>query len=113
LLQDQGDLAGAQPLYERVLAIEERMRALGRDYSLTQPCASHYARLLRETGRAAKALTLGRSLLATHEGALGKNHPWTKDSARITADALDALGRTEAAKALRERYGIAGLENTP
>jgi hypothetical protein len=31
---------------------------------------------------------------------------WTKDSARVTADALDALGRTEEAKALRERYGV-------
>ena len=35
----------------------------------------------------------------------GLNHPWTKDSARVTADALDALGRHEEAKALRERYG--------
>jgi hypothetical protein len=25
----------------------------------------------------------------------------------VTADALDALGRTEEAKALRERYGVA------
>jgi hypothetical protein len=31
----------------------------------------------------------------------------TKDSARVTADALDALGRTEEANALRERYGVA------
>jgi hypothetical protein len=30
----------------------------------------------------------------------------TKDSARVTSDALDALGRTEEAKALRERYGV-------
>jgi hypothetical protein len=33
-------------------------------------------------------------------------HPWTKDSARVTADVLDALGRTEQAAAVRERYGI-------
>jgi hypothetical protein len=38
--------------------------------------------------------------------ALGPDRPWTKDSARVTADALDALGRTEEAKALRERYGL-------
>jgi hypothetical protein len=30
----------------------------------------------------------------------------TKDSAHVTADALDALGRTEDVKALRERYGL-------
>jgi hypothetical protein len=34
----------------------------------------------------------------------------TRESARVTADALDALGRTEDAKALRERYGLTELE---
>ena len=43
---------------------------------------------------------------ARHEAALGLNHSWTKDSARVTADALDALGRTEEANALREQYGV-------
>jgi hypothetical protein len=42
--------------------------------------------------------------------ALGPNHIWTNDSPRVTADALDALGRTDEAKALRERYGVAGPE---
>ena len=42
---------------------------------------------------------------------LGRDNAWTKDSARVTADALDALGRTEEAKALRERYGLAGSED--
>jgi hypothetical protein len=37
---------------------------------------------------------------------LGPQHPWTKDSARVTADALDALGRADEAKALRVRYGV-------
>jgi hypothetical protein len=32
----------------------------------------------------------------------------TKDSARVTADALDALGRTEEAKALQTRAGARG-----
>jgi hypothetical protein len=36
----------------------------------------------------------------------GPLHPWTKDSARVTADALHALGRTEEATALRARYDI-------
>ena len=43
--------------------------------------------------------------------AFGLDHAWTKDSARVTADALDALGRTEEAKALRERYGVTPPEN--
>ena len=37
---------------------------------------------------------------------LGRDNAWTKDSARVTADALDALGRTAEAKALRELYGV-------
>ena len=31
--------------------------------------------------------------------------------ARVTADVLDALGRAEEAKALRERYGLTPPEN--
>jgi hypothetical protein len=49
--------------------------------------------------RPSEALALSDAALAVHDA-------WTKDSARVTADALDALGRTEEAKALRERYGI-------
>ena len=33
-------------------------------------------------------------------------HPTADWIARVTADALDALGRTEEANALRERYGV-------
>jgi hypothetical protein len=46
-----------------------------------------------------------------HDNVLGRDHAWTKDSARGTADALDALGRTEEAKALRERYGVTEPQN--
>jgi hypothetical protein len=66
--------------------------------------------LLLETGRASEGLTIAQCALATHEAARGLNHRWTKDSARVTADALDALGRTEEAKALRERYGVTQSE---
>jgi len=41
--------------------------------------------------------------VTNHKAASGLNHPWTKDSARVTANALDALGRAEEAKALQER----------
>jgi uncharacterized protein HemY len=56
--------------------------------------------------------------LVVSEKALGPEHPDTRKasttlrasfrSRATTADALDALGRTEEAKALRERYGLAG-----
>jgi len=37
---------------------------------------------------------------------LGRDHLWAKGSAHVTADTRDAPGRTEAAKALRDRYGL-------
>ena len=43
-----------------------------------------------------------------HERASGPNHPWTRDSAAVTADALDALGRADEAAAVRARYGLGG-----
>jgi Tetratricopeptide repeat len=63
------------------------------------------------SGQPTEALTLGQAAVAAHDKALGPNHPWTKDSARVPADALDALGRTEEAKALRERYGLTSSDD--
>jgi hypothetical protein len=57
------------------------------------------------SGQPTEALSLGETALTTHDKVLGSDHTWTKDSARVTADALDALGSAEEAKALRERYG--------
>ena len=58
---------------------------------------------------AVDAFCLGQIALAAHDKALGPNHAWTKDSARVTADALDAAGRTAEAAMLRERYRIEGV----
>ena len=60
----------------------------------------------RMDGHSTEALALGDTALAAHDKLLGRHHAWTKDSARVTADALDALGRAEEAKALREKYGV-------
>jgi hypothetical protein len=63
------------------------------------------------SGQPTEALSLGETALAAHDKALGSDHTWTQDSARVTADALDALGRTEEAKELRKRYGLTPPEN--
>src|SRR5262245_27027939 len=63
-------------------------------------------RVLFELGNPVEALALGETALAAHDKALGPHHVWTKDSARIAADALAPLGRAEEAIALRERYAI-------
>jgi tetratricopeptide (TPR) repeat protein len=104
LLQDQGDFAGARPLYEGALAICEKAR--GPEHPNTNRARCNLSRLLLLIGPPAEALALAQTALAAHEKFLGRDHAWTKDSARVTADALDALGRTEDAKELRERYGL-------
>ena len=98
---DQGDLAGARPLIERALAIFEKV--LDPEHP-----SMHWVRhdLARAKGNAVEALTYAEAALACCEEALGENNRSTKFAARITADALDALGRTEEAAALRARYHI-------
>jgi tetratricopeptide (TPR) repeat protein len=112
MLLDCGDLTKAQSLFERALSSLEK--AFIPDKSLqisshpnTDRARCNLSRLYLRVGRLAEALALARVALADHREVLGRDHAWTKDSARVTADALDALGRTDEAKALRERYGLA------
>jgi hypothetical protein len=65
-----------------------------------------FAGLLLAQGNAVEALKDSEAALAGLERALGKGSRWTKDAARTTADALDAVGRAEEAAALRTRYRI-------
>ncbi|MGB8899012.1 MAG: tetratricopeptide repeat protein [Methylocella sp.] len=105
LLRDAGRENESESLFLRAIAIGEK--ALGPDHPLTQRYQSHYARLLL-AGRPDQALLLAESALATHARINGPNHPWTKDSVRVAAEALDALGRAGEAAALRARYGLPG-----
>jgi hypothetical protein len=57
-------------------------------------------------GHPSEALAFAETALGAHDKLLGPDHNLTKYSARVTAQALGALGRTEEAKALRERYGL-------
>jgi tetratricopeptide (TPR) repeat protein len=104
LLRDQGDLAAARPLLERALAIREK--ALGPEHPHTAESLNNLAWLLRDQGDLAAARPLFERALAIYENALGPNHRWTNDTARVTAEALDALGRADQAAALRARYDV-------
>jgi tetratricopeptide (TPR) repeat protein len=53
-----------------------------------------------------RALAIFEKALGPDEKVLGPNHRWTKDTARVTAEALDALARDDQAAALRARYGV-------
>jgi hypothetical protein len=48
---------------------------------------------------------LARVLFPTHSIAISCVHRWTKDSAHVMADALDALGRVAEAAAIIARHG--------
>jgi tetratricopeptide (TPR) repeat protein len=112
VLKAQGDFAGARPLYERALAIREK--TLGPEHHDTAETLNDLAVLLSNEGDFAGArLLLKRALAiaASHDITLGRDHDLTNDSARVTADALDALGRTEEAKALGEQYGVTSSED--
>ena len=80
---------------------------LGPEHPNTNRARYNLARLLLASGSATEALALGETALAAHDKVLGPDHHLTKDSARVTADALDALGRADEAAALRARYGVA------
>src|SRR4029077_4555972 len=92
----------AEPLFLRAIAVGDK--ALGAEHPLTGRYQSHYARLLLMTDRPAEGLRLSRTAVAAHERVNGANHPWTRDSAGVTADALAALGRAEEVKAVRKEY---------
>jgi tetratricopeptide (TPR) repeat protein len=106
VLSRTGSREDAEALFSRAIAVGEE--ALGREHALIQRFCSQYARHLLDTGRAPEALPLAEAALATHEACAGLNHPWwTKDSASVTADVLDALNRRVEAAAVRVRHGIA------
>jgi hypothetical protein len=71
---------------------------------------TNLSRLLLTCCQPTEALALGETALTAYAKLLGLDHAWTQDSACVTAEALDALGRNEEAKALRERYGLTELE---
>jgi hypothetical protein len=77
-------------------------KVLGAEHPNTNCVRQNYAGLLLAEGNAAEALRCGEAALAAHEKTLGENHRWTKDSARVVADARAALGRAEEALAPRE-----------
>lgn len=70
-----GDYAGAQPLYERALALSER--ALGPDHRHVAQSLNNLAGLYRLQGRYGEAEPLYQRALALCERVLGPEHPHT------------------------------------
>src|SRR5262249_58660300 len=103
LLPRHGDVREAREVLERALGCLEK--TLGPEHPETNRMRCNLSCVLLLDGAPAEALKLAETALAEHDKVLGPDHASTQDSAFVTADALDALGRTEEAKGLRERYG--------
>jgi tetratricopeptide (TPR) repeat protein len=67
----QGDLAGAEPLYRRSLAIYER--ALGPEHPNTAQSMSNLAQMLRDKGGHEESANLYRRILVVGEQILGRS----------------------------------------
>jgi tetratricopeptide (TPR) repeat protein len=68
-----GDYAGAQPAYERSLALRER--GLGPEHPEVAACLNNVAALYQAQGRYAAAEPLYQRALASMERGLGPGHP--------------------------------------
>jgi tetratricopeptide (TPR) repeat protein len=94
----------ARPLFER--AIETFQKTLGTSDPNTNVARRNLAKLLLATGRPMEALAVGQAAVSFHEKFLGIGHVWSRDSAMVAADILDALGRLREGAELRDRYRI-------
>jgi Flp pilus assembly protein TadD len=86
LLQSQGDYAAARPLFERALAIREKV--LGPEHPRTADSLDNLGILLQTLGDPAGARPLHERALAIREKALGPEHPGTATSLNNLAKSL-------------------------
>jgi tetratricopeptide (TPR) repeat protein len=92
LVQDQGDFTAARPLYERALAIYEKV--LGPEHQDMATAMSNFARLLEDTVQVNEAERLFRKAITVGEKALGPDH---SDTQRYASHYARLLVRTERA----------------
>jgi tetratricopeptide (TPR) repeat protein len=95
LQQEQSHFSGARPLYERALEICAQANIVRYNWGPFSP-----------QNRSADRCARSKTALAAEARIFGPNQSHTAGLARVTG--FDALGRTEDAKALRERYGLRG-----
>ncbi len=75
-LQMTGAYTEARPLYERALAIHEKV--LGKQHPLTATSLSNLGALLRDQGSYQEARPLFERALPIYEKVFGEEHPYTK-----------------------------------
>jgi tetratricopeptide (TPR) repeat protein len=100
----EGDLASAQLYLEAALAIYQKV--LGPDHLSTAASLANLGALLYEQGDFLGALPLFERAVAIRAKVFNPMHPTMQNSARGTAYVLEALGRTDEAAVVRDKYGI-------
>jgi tetratricopeptide (TPR) repeat protein len=105
MLRDCARWAEAEALFRE--AIEVWMKTGNHSHTSVGFLRHEYAKLLLAVGRAEEACEEGTEALAIHDRAFGPNHQWTKDSAVTLAAALDVLGRSDHARAIRHGHALA------
>ncbi|MCX6879341.1 MAG: tetratricopeptide repeat protein [Verrucomicrobia bacterium] len=93
--------AAAEPLYRRVLAIDEQ--SYGGKHPRVAAKLNGLAMLLKATNRLAEAEPLMRRALAISEASFGENHPYVAISLSILAALLQATNRLAEAEPLYRR----------
>jgi tetratricopeptide (TPR) repeat protein len=101
LLQAQGDYKGARPLFERALAIREKM--CGPVHTATAQTLTNLASLLEKQGEFERARPLLERAHAISEEALGPEHANTATSLSNLAHLLQAQGDLAGARLLYKR----------
>jgi tetratricopeptide (TPR) repeat protein len=101
LLRDHGDYAGAQPLFERALAIHEK--AFGPQHPGTAWSLTHLAVVLQAQADYWRARPLCERALAIREKALGSDHPDTGTTLHLLAQLLRDQSDLAGARPLCER----------
>jgi tetratricopeptide (TPR) repeat protein len=101
LLQEKGDYEASEPMYQRALAINEKM--LGSNHPTTAVSLNKLAKLYSDKGDREAAEPLYRRALSICESTLGPNHPDTAKSLNNLARLLKDKGDYEAAEPLNRR----------
>ena len=102
LLQNQGKLAEAEPLFRRAREGCEQQR--GAQHPSTLTSVNNLAVLLKEQGKLAEAEPLFRRALEGREQQLGAQHLDTLTSVNKMAGLLEAQGKLAEAEPLRRRF---------
>ena len=89
ILRKQYELALAVLNCENSLA--KAKQVYGSDHPKTNRQRCYLPQALVATGNLAEALDLAQTAFAGHKAAFGEEHSWTRESAQVVADVLDAI----------------------